>query len=310
MKRSFLPRSSPRVTTGAFFAIVAKTSSLQAPETVLFYRYERTDVMMKIALCQMSNSGSVSENLKKSIKAIERAAADGAQLILFPEVQLTEFFPQYPGQNVAHYRIERDSPVIKAFCDAAKDNHIMAVPNVYLCENGKPYDASLLIDSDGEILGVQKMVHIAQADKFFEQDYYTPADDGFKVFDTGLGKIGIVVCFDRHYPESVRTEALMGADIILIPTVNTKAEPSEMFEWELKVQAFHSSVFIAMCNRVGTEGDMDFSGESIVVDPNGDTVIKADDTEQLVYADLDLPQAANIRRKRPYTALRRPELYK
>lgn len=266
--------------------------------------------MMKIALCQMSNSGSVSENLKKSIKAIERAAADGAQLILFPEVQLTEFFPQYPGQDVAHYRIERDSPVIKAFCDAARDNHIMAVPNVYLCENGKPYDASLLIDSYGEILGVQKMVHIAQADKFFEQDYYTPADDGFKVFDTGLGKIGIVVCFDRHYPESVRTEVLMGADIILIPTVNTKAEPSEMFEWELKVQAFHSSVFIAMCNRVGTEGDMDFSGESIVVDPNGDTVIKADDTEQLVYADLDLPQAANIRRKRPYTALRRPELYK
>ena len=240
--------------------------------------------MMKIALCQMSNSGSVSENLKKSIKAIERAAADGAQLILFPEVQLTEFFPQYPGQDVAHYRIERDSPVIKAFCDAARDNHIMAVPNVYLCENGKPYDASLLIDSDGEILGVQKMVHIAQADKFFEQDYYTPADDGFKVFDTGLGKIGIVVCFDRHYPESVRTEALMGADLILIPTVNTKAEPSEMFEWELKVQAFHSSVFIAMCNRVGTEGDMDFSGESIVVDPNGDTIIK--DAQKMCPASL------------------------
>lgn len=84
----------------------------------------------------------------------------------------------------------------------------------------------------------------------------------------------------------------------------------KMNEWELKVQAFHSSVFIAMCNRVGTEGDMDFSGESIVVDPNGDTVIKADDTEQLVYADIDLSKATNIRRHRPYTTLRRPELYK
>ena len=130
------------------------------------------------------------------------------------------------------------------------------------------------------------------------------------MFDTELGRLGIVVCFDRHYPESVRTEALMGADIILIPTVNTKAEPSEMFEWELKVQAFHSSVFIAMCNRVGTEGEMDFSGESVVVDANGDTVVKADDTEQLVYAELDLKNAAEIRRKRPYTTLRRPELYK
>lgn len=130
------------------------------------------------------------------------------------------------------------------------------------------------------------------------------------MFDTELGRLGIVVCFDRHYPESVRTEALMGADIILIPTVNTKAEPSEMFEWELKVQAFHSSVFIAMCNRVGTEGEMDFSGESVVVDANGDTVVKADDIEQLVYAELDLKNAAEIRRKRPYTTLRRPELYK
>ena len=91
-------------------------------------------------------------------------------------------------------------------------------------------------------------------------------DVGFKVFETEFGKLGIVVCFDRHYPESIRTEALKGADLILIPTVNTKAEPSEMFEWEVRVQAFQNSTIIAMCNRVGAEGDMDFSGESIVVD--------------------------------------------
>ena len=109
----------------------------------------------------------------------------------------------------------------------------MAVPNIYLLENGKTYDASILIDKNGSILGVQKMVHIAQAEQFFEQDYYMPSDDGFHVFDTAFGKIGIVVCFDRHYPESIRTEALMGADLILIPTVNTKEEPSKMFAWEI-----------------------------------------------------------------------------
>ena len=121
------------------------------------------------------------------------------------------------------------------------------------------------------------MVHIAQADKFFEQDYYTPSDDGFKVFETEFGKLGIVICFDRDFPESIRSEALKGADLILIPTVNTKAEPSEMFEWELRVQAFQNSTIIAMCNRVGAEGDMDFSGESIVVDANGNVLAKADD---------------------------------
>ena len=164
--------------------------------------------------------------------------------------------------------------------------------------------------TDGTIAGVQKMVHIAQAEQFYEQDYYTPSDDGFHVFDTEYGKIGIVVCFDRHYPESIRTESLMGAELILIPTVNTKTEPSEMFEWELRVQAFHNSTAVAMCNRVGKEGEMDFSGESMVVDANGDVIAKADDAEGILYAEVDLAKSSEIRSRRTYTGLRRTELYK
>ena len=248
-------------------------------------------------------------NIEKSINSVKEAASQGADLVLFPEVQLTEFFPQYPGQDVRKYQISLDSDIIRRFCDTCRENHIMAVPNIYLLENGKPYDASILIDKNGNISGIQKMVHIAQADKFFEQDYYTPSDDGFKVFETEFGKIGIVVCFDRHYPESIRTEALDGADLILIPTVNTKAEPSEMFEWELRVQAFHNSTIIAMCNRGGAEGDMDFSGESIVVDANGDVIAKANDNEQILYVDVELKAASAIRAARPYTQLRRTEFY-
>lgn len=264
---------------------------------------------MKIALCQMANTGSLSANLEKSIEAIKEAARNQADLILFPEVQLTEFFPQYPGQNVAQYQIPLDSEIVNAFCEAAKENGIMAVPNILLYENGRAYDASLLIEKDGTIAGVQKMVHIAQAEQFYEQDYYTPADDGFHVFDTPHGKIGIVVCFDRHYPESIRTESLMGAELILIPTVNTKTEPSEMFEWELRVQAFHNSVAVAMCNRVGKEGEMDFSGESIVVDANGEAIAKADDAEGLLYAEVNLPNSSVIRSRKTYTGLRRTEFY-
>ena len=264
---------------------------------------------MKIALCQMENKGSVQENLESSLRAVREAASQRADLILFPEVQLTEFFPQYPGQDVFGYRVGRDSEIVKAFCDAAREHQIMVVPNLYLEEHGKAYDASLLIRKDGTIAGVQKMVHVAQADKFFEQDYYTPADDGFQIFETEFGRIGLVICFDRHYPESIRTEALMGADLILIPTVNTKAEPSEMFEWELKVQAFHNSVYIAMCNRVGMEGKMDFSGESVMIDANGNTILKADDRAQILYADIDLTRSSEIRSMRPYTNLRRKEFY-
>lgn len=209
---------------------------------------------MRIALAQMKNQGSVEANLNQSIEWMREAAEHGADLILFPEVQLTEFFPQYQGQDVRRYRLGLESPEVQAFRKASREWNIWASPNVYLEENGKAYDASLLIGADGQIAGIQKMVHIAQACQFYEQDYYTPSDDGFRVFDTPWGRIGIVVCFDRHYPESIRTEALMGADLILIPTVNTKAEPAEMFEWELRVQAFHNSAAIAMCNRVGCEG--------------------------------------------------------
>ena len=264
---------------------------------------------MRVALAQMSNAGNMESNLVKSINAIKEASQQGADLVLFPEVQLTEFFPQYRLQDVTAYQVTLDSDIVKRFCAVCKENNVMAVPNLYLSEKGKNYDASILIDRMGQIKGVQKMVHIAQAEQFYEQDYYAPSEDGFNVFETEFGKIGIVVCFDRHYPESIRTEALKGANLILIPTVNTKAEPSEMFEWELRVQAFQSSVAIAMCNRVGVEGEMVFSGESIVVDENGNVIKKADDTEQILYAEIDLEKSKKVRAQRPYTQLRRTEFY-
>jgi len=265
---------------------------------------------MKIAMVQMCNSGTMEINLKKSLNAIKEASKNGADLVLFPEVQLTEFFPQYRNKNVSDYELSISSDPVKEFRNACIKNKIIAVPNIYLKENDKCYDASLFIGNDGNIKGIQKMVHIAQADQFYEQDYYEPSDTGFQIFETEFGKIGIVVCFDRHYPESIRTEALMGADLILIPTVNTKSEPSQMFEWELRVQAFQNSVAIAMCNRVGTEGQMEFSGESIAIDAKGNVIAKADDKEQIIYFDLDLSDSQKIRSSKPYTNLRRKEFYK
>lgn len=258
---------------------------------------------------QMENAGSVSANLKKSLWAIGEAAKNRADLILFPEVQLTEFFPQFPGRDVSGYRIALDSDEVRAFCTAAARHRMMVVPNLYLKVDGRAYDASLFIGRDGRIQGVQKMVHVAQVSGFYERDYYAPSDDGFQVFDTEMGKVGIVVCFDRHYPESIRTEALLGADLILIPTVNTKAEPSEIFAWEVRVQAFQNSVAVAMCNRVGTEGKMEFSGESSVCDASGNLLLQSDDRERLLFVDVDLKASRKIREKRPYTQLRRKEFY-
>ena len=100
---------------------------------------------MKIAMYQMYNEGNMQDNLKKSLSAIEEAASHQADLILFPEVCLTEFFPQYKDKDVTHYALTLDSPIVKAYCQAAKEYHISVVPNIYLREDAACYDASLFI---------------------------------------------------------------------------------------------------------------------------------------------------------------------
>lgn len=262
---------------------------------------------MKLALAQISMASNMQENLEKSLLFCDQA--NGTDLLFFPEIQLSPFFPQYEKRNVDCYCLQPDSVKISKLKEKAAQHHYYLSPNVYLERQGKRYDTSLWITPDGQLADTAQMIHIAQAKQFYEQDYYTPSDTGFKVFDTPFGKIGIVICYDRHLPESIRTCTLKGADLIIIPTANTKAEPMEMFEWEMRVQAMQNQVFIAMCNRVGTEDKMQFAGESIVIDPRGKVLAKADDREQLLVCDIDLQEVKKVRSSLDYLSLRRPEQY-
>ncbi len=262
---------------------------------------------MKLGLVQMSMTNDMTANLDKSLKYCDMAK--DCDLVFFPEIQLTPFFPQYEKRCVDAYCIDINDTAIQKFSEKAKAHNYYLSPNVYLQSKDARYDASLWIAPNGEISDIAKMVHIAQNEKFYEQDYYTPSDDRFKVFRTPFGNVGIVICFDRHLPESIRTCSLKGADLVIVPTANTKAEPMEMFEWEMRVQAMQNQVFIAMCNRVGTEGEMEFAGESLVIAPNGDVITKADDKEQLLTCDIDLQKVKEAREKLDYLSLRRPEQY-
>lgn len=265
---------------------------------------------MKLAMAQMCMTTSITENLEKSLNFCDAAKKNGADLLFFPEIQCTPFFPQYEKLDVRNYRMRADGEEIQKFKEKSVKHQMYLSPNLYLEENGHCYDASFWITPKGELEGISKMVHIAQAEQFYEQDYYTPSDDGFKVFDTEFGKIGIVICYDRHLPESIRICTLMGADLILVPTANCKSEPLEMFEWEMRVQAMQNQVFIAMCNRIGKEGNMDFAGESLVIAPTGDVLVKADNKEQLVVCELDLKEAEKLKKQKPYLESREPKWYR
>lgn len=269
---------------------------------------------LKLAMGQIAMSADMEENVQKTMEYIKKAKAE--DLLFFPEVQWTPFFPQYEkgqlkkylGKEIKELCLPLEDARIRRLAEAAKKYDLYLSPNLYVEESGKPYDMSLWINPSGKLEGRAGMVHIFSTKQFYELDYYTPYKDGFQVFDTPFGKIGIVICFDRHFPESIRSCARKGAELVIIPTANVKSEPFELFEWELRVAAYQNNVFIAMCNRVGKEGEMEFAGQSLVVDCDGNLLCKADDQEMLLTAELDLGKCAESRKRRPYIELLRTEV--
>ncbi|MCP4302085.1 MAG: carbon-nitrogen hydrolase family protein [Gammaproteobacteria bacterium] len=264
--------------------------------------------MPRLAIAQLAASPSVEENLAKALTAIDDASSSSADLILFPEVFLNPFFPKRRDFDASEYLVDIDDEIVQSMQAACKKAGLIAVPNIYLREGNKRFDASLIIDRDGSLIGTAKMVHIAQAPGFYEQDYYDPWETRFCVFDTDVGRAGIVICFDRHYPESIRSCVLQGADIILVPTVNMVGEPDELFEWEMRVSAFQNSVYIAMCNRVGEEEDVSYYGRSILVDPEGNLAHRSNSSESIDIVEYDLEFVATAREQNQYLKLLRVPL--
>ena len=260
---------------------------------------------MKLAMAQMRMDRDIQKNIDKSVAFIEEAARKGADLVFFPEVQFTDFFAKVEGRDATGYAMTLDSKAVAAVREACAKNRIWCSPNLYLLKDGNYYDCSLVIDDKGEIRGMSKMVYIAQAKDFYEQDYYHPSEDGFIVYDTPWGKIGVVICFDRHMPESVRSCAMQGARLVLIPTANHDEEPMELFAWEVRIEAFHSQIYVAMCNRVGQEDHLNFCGESLLAGPYGELLHKADASEQLVVVDVPVDEIDSVRRLKPWLEIAR-----
>ncbi|MGN0364125.1 MAG: carbon-nitrogen hydrolase family protein [Bilifractor sp.] len=264
---------------------------------------------MKITLAQIATTNDLHVNIRKTRQWIREAA--GTDLLLFPEVQLTPFFPQYRADDVKEALglskdelcVDTESEEIQEIFASIREAGIWCSPNFYVKGKDGNYDTSFLVSDKGEIVGKSMMVYVANAPQFYEADYYTPSKEGFRVFDTPFGRIGIVICYDRHFPESVRSCAQQGAELVLIPTVNTKAEPLDIFEAEVVAEAYQNNVFIAMCNKVGLEGEMDFAGQSVVVDCDGHILYRADDREGLHIVEIDLLKVRESRKRRPYLSV-------
>ena len=267
---------------------------------------------MRIALVQQHASHDREENIARGLQAFREAAARGARLVVYPELAFLRFFPQRKRDEQPPPWAETvPGPTTERFAGLARELGVAVVLNLYEREGDRTYDASPVLDADGSLLGVARMVHIYEGPGFHETDFYHPGDRGAPVFSTAAGRIGVAICYDRHFPEYMRGLALKGAELVVVPQAGSVAEwPPGVFEAELQVAGFQNGYFTALANRVGPEEHLTFAGESFVADPMGRVLARAPAGEDcILYADLDFTLLERCAARRHFLRDRRPEAY-
>jgi beta-ureidopropionase len=269
---------------------------------------------LRIALVQQRATEDRADNLRRGLAAVERAAADGARMVGFAELAFEPFHPQEPARPGGTLALAEPvpGPTVERFAEAARRLGVVVVLNLYERAGERAFDSSPVIDADGRLLGVTRMIHITDYACFHERDYYAPGDTGAPVYDTRHGRIGVAICYDRHYPEYMRALALGGAEVVFVPQAGAVGEwPEGLYEAEMRVAAFQNGYFTALVNRVGKEPRLDFAGESFMCDPAGRVIARAGSgRDEILTCDLDLAEIARSHARTLFLRDRRPELYR
>src|SRR4051812_25399482 len=267
---------------------------------------------MRIALVQQHAGPDKAENVARGLRAFEDAARNGAAVVGFAELAFEPFYPQCPaGPGSPAHAEPVPGPITDAFAAKAREFGVVAVLNLFERDHNRTFDCSPVIDADGTLLGRTRMIHITEYACFHEQGYYTPGDTGAPVYDTQAGRIGVAICYDRHYPEYMRALAIAGADLVVVPQAGAVGEwPDGLYEAEMQVASFQNGYYTALCNRVGEEECLTFSGESFVCAPDGRVIARAAAGEDaILYADLDVAETGRSHARRLFLRDRRPDLY-
>lgn len=268
--------------------------------------------MPRIALIQQEAGPDSAVNLQRGLQRAREAAANGAQIIAFAEVAFQQFFPQ---ERLVGDRFRFTEPIpgptTDAFSALARELEVVIVLNLYERDGRRAFDSSPVIDADGSLLGTTRMMHITHYEGFYEQDYYDPGDTGAPVYETAHGRIGVCICYDRHYPEFLRALALQDAQLVVIPQAGSVGEwPEGVYEAELQTAAFQNGFWMALANRVGKESHLTFAGASFVTDPDGSVVARAPEgAEAILYSDMDFSRVESSAARTLFMRHRRPDQY-
>ena len=278
----------------------------------------------KIALIQMKMTSDPKKNTAISINKIKMAAKRGAKVICMPELFLTKYFCQIERHQNFNFAEKIPGPSSDIFSSLAKKLKVVLIISLFEKKtSGLYHNSSIVINEKGKILGKYRKMHIPDDPQYYEKFYFTPGDLGFKSFKTSRGNLGTLICWDQWFPEAARLTALKGAEIIFFPTAigwhpkeKKKFGKSQLDSW-LSVQRSHAianGIFVAAINRTGTEKQgnkkIEFWGNSVVFDPSGNVVKKANLKENILICEIDFKKVETTRRHWPFFRDRRIDYYK
>lgn len=266
---------------------------------------------VNVALLQMDCSGERARNLARAEEMIREAAGKGAQIVLLPEIFHELFFITVLDMAVFDKSEPIPGPITERMGKLAGELGVVIVAPVFESVGQSVYyNSAAVIDADGGLLGVYRKNHIPLSTKFYEKLYFKPGNLGYPVFETRFGRIGILICHDRHYPEGARALGLNGAEILLVPSATPTASLSvRVWEKELAAHAIFNEYFVAGLNRVGTEGEYTYYGRSAMFDPAGEILCQAGTGEEVLVAACDLGAIVDRRRAWQFYRDRRPDTY-
>ena len=270
--------------------------------------------VVRAALVQAKWTGDKESMISSSLALAREAASQGAQILCFQELFYGPYFCQVQEPEYYSYAEPVPGPTTEKMVDLARQAQMVVIAPIYEEEQpGVYYNTALVIDSDGRLLGKYRKSHIPQVRGFWEKYYFRPGNLGYPVFETSVCKVGVYICYDRHFPEGWRALGLAGAEVVFNPSATSRGLSAYLWDLEQPAAAVANEYFVGAINRVGVEplGDNDYYGSSYFVDPRGQKVgdVASDSDDEVVVRDLDLDMIEEVRQLWAFYRDRRPDSY-
>jgi N-carbamoylputrescine amidase len=273
-----------------------------------------------IGVVQMSCGPDPNQNLEKAVERVREAARRGAKIVCLQELLRSQYFCQ--TEDTRNYELAEPipGPSTETLGRVAREQGIVIVSSLFEKRaEGVFHNTAAVLDADGEIAGCYRKMHIPDDPLYYEKFYFTPGDLGFRSFATRHARTGVLVCWDQWFPEAARLTALTGAEILFYPTAigwhpSEKAQygAAQHSAWETmqRAHAIANGCYVAVPNRVGVEGGLEFWGGSFIADPFGEILAKAShDREEILVAECRRERIAFVRRNWPFLRDRRIDAY-